>query len=60
MPVNLCLLKLIGEKNSSVIVGIIYPPPDSNFNESLSDLEPAVLGKIVKENNLEFFISEWN
>ena len=50
---NLCWLKLIGQKKKNVIVGVFYRPPDSNLNEFLSDLD-HVLEKITKENKLVF------
>ena len=56
---NLCLLKLIGQKKKNVIVGVFYRPPDSNLNEFLSDLD-HVLEKITKENKLVFLMGDWN
>ena len=56
---NLCLKKSVDQKKKSVIVGIIYRPPDQNPRDFISDLD-HLLSKISKANKLCYILGDFN
>ena len=45
--------------DKNIIAGIVYRPPDQNFNEFLCDLY-TVLNSFSKENKSVFLLGDWN